>query len=286
MRRVSVFLVLLFLVSGCAARSVTPKIDAGTVNVNGVDIAYRMQGAGEPLLLVMGYAGTMDAWDPALVASLAKSNRVILFDNRNMGCSGTSPDPVSMELMARDAIGLLKGLGIGRAHVLGWSMGSVIAQEMALMDPDAVGKVVLYGTTCSADAISKAVRKFDGLTPKQVAALLFPKPWVKNHPDIYSRLPSPANPATPEAIMRQRKAILDWPGSCGRLAALDKAVLVIEGGMDDITPVAGAMEVVAEIPGAWVARFKGGGHWLMYQAPEGMARTVKAFLATDQDLLR
>ena len=289
MRRLLACLALLFLLVGCVARSnapVVPPVTAGTVSVDGVDLAYRVRGSGEPLLMIMGYAGTMDAWDPALVDSLAESYRVILFDNRNMGCSGTSPDPVAIDVMARDALGLLRGLGIDRAHVLGWSMGSVIGQELALMDPDAVDKLVLYGTTCSADAIGKAVRMFDGVTQEQFMAMLFPEPWAKAHPDIFGRLPVPAHPATPEAIARQRKAIFDWPGTCGRLSELDRDVLVVAGEMDDVTPAMLGLEVAAEIPGAWLARFKGGGHWLMYQAPEDLASTVKAFLASDQDLLR
>ncbi len=286
MRRFLVCLVLLFLLAGCAARSTTPVSTTGTLSVNGVEIAYRSLGKGEPLLMIMGYAGTMDAWDPALVDSLAKSYRVILFDNRNVGSSGTSSYPVTIDLMARDGLGLLKGLGIGHAHVMGWSMGSVIAQEMALMDPDAVDKLVLYGTTCSAEAIRAALNKFDGLTPEQFMAMLFPKPWVVKYPDIYSRLPSPAKPATPEAIGRQHQAIFDWTGTCDRLGGLDKDVLVVTGELDDITPPQGALEVAARIPGSWLVRFKGAGHWLMYQSPEGLAASVKTFLATDQNLLR
>ena len=292
MRRLFACLALLFLLAGCVARSATPvapqpapEIVAGTVTVDGVALAYRVQGKGEPLLMIMGYAGTMDAWDPALVNSLAESYRVILFDNRNVGLSGSSPDPVTIDVMARDTLGLLKGLGIDRAHVLGWSMGSVIGQELALMDPDAVDKLVLYGTTCSADAIGAAVRMFDGVTFEQFKTMLFPEPWARAHPDVYNRLPVPAHPATPEAIGRQRQAIFDWPGTCGRLSDLDRDVLVVAGEMDDVTPAALGMEVAAEVPGAWLARFKGGGHWLMYQTPEDLAAVVKTFLAVDQNLL-
>ena len=288
MRRLLACLALLFVLAGCVARSATPvapQVTAGTVTVDGVDLAYRIQGKGEPLLMIMGYAGTMDAWDPALVNSLAESYRVILFDPRNLGLSGTSPEPVTIEVMARDALGLLRGLSIDRAHVLGWSMGSVIGQELALMDPDAVDKLVLYGTTCSAEAIGAAVKRFDGVTFEQFKTMLFPEPWVKAHPDVFSRLPVPAHPATPEAIARQRQAILDWRGTCGRLSGLDRDVLVVAGEADDVTPAMLGLEVAAEIPGAWLARFKGGGHWLMYQAPEDLAKVVKGFLAADQDLL-
>lgn len=288
MRRLFACLALLFLLAGCAARSgdqAAPPVTAGTVSVNGVDLAYRIQGKGEPLLMIMGYGGTMDAWDPALVDSLARSYRVILFDNRNVGYSGTSPDPVTIDVMARDALGLLKGLSMDRVHVLGWSMGSIIAQELALMDQDAVGKLVLYGTTCSADAIGAAVKRFDGVTLEQFKTMIFPEPWAREHPDAFDRLPVPAHPATPEAIARQRQAILDWTGTCGRLSALDRAVLVVAGEMDDVTPPMLGQEVAEDIPGAWMVRFKGGGHWLMYQAPEDLAEAVKTFLSTDQRVL-
>lgn len=87
LRRLFVSVVLLALLIGCAANHESAFL---SMPVNGVDIAYQVKGQGDPLLMVMGYGGTMDVWEPALVDALAKHYQVILFDNRNVGRSSTS----------------------------------------------------------------------------------------------------------------------------------------------------------------------------------------------------
>ncbi|MEF2229895.1 MAG: alpha/beta fold hydrolase [Pseudodesulfovibrio sp.] len=283
MRRSLSLLLLGLLLVGCAARAV-PDSGVRAVRVNGADLACRILGRGDPLLLVMGFGGTMDIWDPALVDDLARSHRVILFDHRNAGRSPESPGPVTVEGMACDALGLLRALGIGRAHVLGWSMGSMIAQEMALAEPEAVDKLVLYGTVCRPEGVRRALSRFEGVTHEQLLAMLFPKEWADAHPDVWSRLPSPAVPASAWAVARQREAMLAWPGARDRLGHIRSDTLVVAGEEDEITPVADGLDVAARIPGAWVARFRGAGHWLMYQSPGGLASAVTDFLSATPDL--
>jgi len=287
-RRSIVFLLLFALLAGCAGRAVPPVVDPAAVRMvraDGAELACAVRGSGPPLLLVMGYGGTMDVWDPLLVDRLARTRTVILFDNRGIGRSGGVDVPPTLAAMARDGLAVLDGLGVGRADVLGWSMGSMIAQEMALIAPDRVGKLVLYGTACTPAAVRRALAPFDGVTTEQFLAMLFPSAWVKAHPEVWKRLPAPAVPATAEAMARQREAMFAWPGTADRLAGLRCPVLVVAGEEDGITPAAEGLDVAARIPGAWLARFRGAGHWLMYQTPEGLARTVETFLATDQDLL-
>lgn len=187
--------------------------------------------------------------------------------------------------MADDALGLLHALGIEKAHVMGWSMGSIVAQEMALKRPGNVDKLVLYGSACEREPVMKALKRFDGLTSAQFAAQLFPKAWVAQNPDVYSRLPVPAIPATSEAVGRQRQALDQWNGSTDRLADLDKPVLLMVGQEDVITPPAQSVQMAGLIPGAWLVRYTGAGHWLMYQNPEGMASAVHEFLESRQNLL-
>jgi pimeloyl-ACP methyl ester carboxylesterase len=285
LRRVSVLrklfvCVIFFVLVGCVSKS-----EILTVPVNGVDIGYRIQGEGEPLLMIMGYAGTMDVWDNALIDALAKKYQVILFDNRNVGYSSSTSETVTIPLMAQDSLGLLDALGIESAHVFGWSMGSIIAQEMALAHPEKVRKLILYGTAFEREPVMEALNRFDGLTPQQFAALLFPKPWTTQHPDIYSHLPVPKISAIPEAINRQRQALAGWEGTGNRLSGLNKDVLLVVGEEDSITPLEQSLKIVGMIDGAWLARFKGAGHWLMYQTPTGLASVVLEFMKVRQDLL-
>jgi pimeloyl-ACP methyl ester carboxylesterase len=279
-------LTLLVLISCTHGRFVSvPLLPVHTVQVDDVRLGYRMVGTGEPLLMIMGYAGTMDAWDSALVARLAKTRRVILFDNRNMGYSSTSAAPVTMERMALDALGLLDALGIKRADVLGWSMGSVIAQEMALARPDKVDKLVLYGTVFEPGPVLAALDRFDAMTHEQLVASLFPAKWAEQHPEVYAGLPSPALPPAPQAVARQREALTRWPGTGDRLPGLPSDVLLLVGEDDTVTQAGQSVAMASLIRGAWLARFDGGGHWLMYQTPADMAQVVETFLSTRQDLI-
>ncbi|WP_207261817.1 alpha/beta hydrolase [Desulfovibrio sp. Huiquan2017] len=277
---------LLSLLCACAIHRGPQDTPVRIVEADGVSLAYRTLGSGPPLLLIMGYAGTMDVWDGPLVAELARSRTVILFDNRGMGYSGTDGTPLTIDLMASDALALLDALGLARADVMGWSMGSIIAQEMALTHPERVGKLILYGTAVDPAPVMAALDDMGTLAPEDFLARLFPEPWRTAHPDIYSRLPAPAIAPSPDVIRQQYRALDAWPGTRDRLAALDRQTLIIVGEADRVTPPDQALDAAALIPGAWLARYKGAGHWLMYQAGQDMARTIEDFLTVHQDLLR
>ncbi|MUM78643.1 alpha/beta fold hydrolase [Pseudodesulfovibrio sp. F-1] len=280
-------LALSVLLAACAGHRIEPipAWPLHTVQVDDAQLAYRVAGTGPPLLLIMGYAGTMDIWDATFVARLAKTRRVILFDNRNMGHSTASDASASMERMARDTLGLIQALGLDRPDVLGWSMGSIIAQEMALARPDAVGKLVLYGSACEAGPVLEAVDRMRALSHERFMAELFPAEWARRNSDVFARLPNPALPPSPEALASQREGLRQWAGTTDRLPGLRGPVLLLVGEEDAITLVQQSVTMAGLIRGAWLARFDGGGHWLMYQNPEAMADVVETFLRTRQDLL-
>ena len=106
--------------------------------VNGIDYAYRDAGEGPvPLVLLQHFRGNLDNWDPALIDALASTRRVVAFDNAGVGGStGTTPHVI--EQMAHDAIAFLAALELGQADILGYSIGSFVAQEIALIRPDLV----------------------------------------------------------------------------------------------------------------------------------------------------
>jgi pimeloyl-ACP methyl ester carboxylesterase len=119
-----------------------PKIQVGDINLN-----YDIYGAGEPLLMIMGLGASSAAWDPELVQDLARSFRVVTFDNRGTGQSDKPDAPYSIEMFADDASGLLNKLEIPRAHIFGVSMGGMIAQEFALRHPAQTATLTLGCTT-------------------------------------------------------------------------------------------------------------------------------------------
>src|SRR6204780_2796607 len=110
---------------------------------NGIDYAYRETGTGTiPLVLLQHFRGNLDSWDPALIVALASARRVVTFDNAGVGGStGTTPDTVAQ--MARDAIAFLAALDLGQVDLLGFSIGSFVAQEIALRRPAVVGRLIL-----------------------------------------------------------------------------------------------------------------------------------------------
>src|SRR3984885_3590676 len=127
--------------------AVATYIDADTQVLsasNGVDYAYRATGASgaTPLVMLQHFRGNLDNWDPALIDAVASGRRVITFDNRGVAASsGTTPNTIAQ--MAHDAIDFIDGLELGEVDLLGFSIGSFVAQEIALVRPSAVRKVVL-----------------------------------------------------------------------------------------------------------------------------------------------
>ena len=119
------------------------------VKVDDIEIQYKIIGPerGKPIILVPGLKVTMDMWEPIILKALALSDYgVIVFNNRGTGGSSIGDKEYSIGQLANDAAGLLDALSINRADVLGWSMGSYIAQDLALIHPSKVNDLILYGS--------------------------------------------------------------------------------------------------------------------------------------------
>jgi pimeloyl-ACP methyl ester carboxylesterase len=118
------------------------------VRVNDINMYYDVQGEGFPLVMVMGFLGNANCWDPRMLAPLSDKFKVLVLDNRGAGRTDISDREYSIKLFAEDTVGLMDALNIPRAHVLGISMGGMIAQEVALNYPKRVEKLVLASTFC------------------------------------------------------------------------------------------------------------------------------------------
>ncbi len=169
-----------------------------TLAVNGVTLACKILGRGYPLVLINGFASTMDTWSPPVLAALARHFRVIIFDNRGTGYSSASDEPFSITLFADDTAALMDTLGIARSHVLGLSMGASIAQELVLVHPDRVERLVLVAGTCGgAQGIRMQPDVWSRLSDKsgelmdivnRMFSVLFPQDWLASH-DPFQVLP-------------------------------------------------------------------------------------------------
>ena len=216
------------------------------VPVGDIDIAYKVFGKGDPLFLIMGYSGTMDLWAKDVLKELASQYKVIIFDNRGMGKTTASDKEFTIELFADDTRGLLDALGIERAHVLGWSLGTYIAQELTLRHPDRVEKLILYAGDCGGkEAIYPSPEILDLLgdtsAPTQergekLLTTLFPEKWLKEHPDPRTYFPEITETSSPENIERQYRAWQNWKGTHIRLPKITQPTLLITGANDINTP--------------------------------------------------
>jgi len=269
----------------------TPEEGATTmIQVGDIHIAYKVFGEGDPLLLIMGYSGTMDLWAPEVLKELASKYQLIIFDNRGMGKTTASDKEFTIELFADDTQGLLDALGIERAHVLGWSLGTYIAQELALRYPDRVEKLILYAGDCGGkEAIYPGPEIMDALGDssassrergEKLLATLFPEKWLKEHPDPRTYFPEIRETSSPENIKRQYQAWQKWKGTYSRLAKITQPTLLITGAEDVNTPWQNSLMLIDLIPGAWLVQLEGGGHGAMYQYPKKFSRIVLTFLAS------
>ena len=215
-----------------------PEEGVKTLDVNGVTLAYREIGSGYPLVLINGFASTMDTWNPPVLAALAAHYRVIFFDNRGTGYSSASDEPFSIPLFASDTIALMNALGISRAHVLGLSMGALIAQELVLAKPGIVDRLILVAGTCGGrEAVWMEPEVMQTLSDKsgsgieianRMFSVLFPKDWLTGH-DPWQYCPEVHETTSEASAARQAEALSSWPGSYDRLPQIRSETLVITG---------------------------------------------------------
>lgn len=265
-----------------------------TVKVGDITMGYRVYGKGYPLLMIMGYGGSQDIWDPNVIASLAKHYKVITFDNRGMGATTAGTQPFTIQQFANDTAGLMNALGIPKAHVLGWSMGTYVAQDLVLTDPQKVNRLVLYAADCggpqstgpSAD-VMKQLTDTSG-TPQQrgerLMSLLIPQGWVavkKNAQYLEQVLSSATEPTPAESVQKQVQAMGEWfqNGTYAQLPTIKSQTMMLTGTEDILTPPQNSLIMVNQIPQSWLTQFRGGGHGVQFQYPQAFANAVLDFLA-------
>jgi pimeloyl-ACP methyl ester carboxylesterase len=256
--------------------------------VGDIDISYKTFGKGDPILLIMGYAGSMYAWDPVFLKELFTNHTVIIFDNRGIGNTTVGSKNFTIEQFATDSAGLLNTLKINKSNVLGYSMGGMIAQQLTLDYPDKVNDLIIYASYCGGNQSIPPNRElFSQMTnrsastddiKKRIIPLLFTSNWIKQNPDYLEKFASFVFPPM-DILERQGKAIFSWGGICDLLKDISQETLIVTGTNDLILPsYIDSIMLIEKIPGAWLAQFKGGGHALMSQYPEKLSAIVNTFL--------
>jgi pimeloyl-ACP methyl ester carboxylesterase len=262
---------------------------------NGIDYAYRQVGDGTPaLVLLQHFRGNLDNWDPALVDALARDRRVVTFDNAGVGGStGTTPSTVAQ--MARDAIAFLDALELGAVDLLGFSLGSFVAQEIALIRPAAVRRLVL------ASSAPRGAAGMHGWAPEVIGAVGAPAPNPDGYLGVFftrsaasrqagaetlgrltARRDDRDTPTTWQTRQAQYDAVCDWGipdhGRLQRAGAIGMPVFVANGDGDPMILPRFSYLLAGLIPQARLKIYPDAAHGFLFQHHAEFARDVGAFL--------
>jgi pimeloyl-ACP methyl ester carboxylesterase len=260
-----------------------PLIGAGEV-----ELYYERSGAGEPLLLIMGMSGTYRHWNEEFLDLLRRDFEVILYDHRGVGASTRLEGPVTIAQMADDAGALLDALSLDSAHVIGISMGGMIAQELALGRAELVRSLTLGCTYCGGPGsalttpevmqrLSEAMTSGDRAHALEVGWEVNVSPRMAADQEARARFLAigEAGAVSVQVVMAQLQAVVGHDTS-ERLPGLAMATLVIHGTVDQLLPVENGRQIASLIPGSQLEIFEDVGHLFFWERPERSAELVRA----------
>ncbi|MGO8962015.1 MAG: alpha/beta fold hydrolase [Streptosporangiaceae bacterium] len=263
---------------------------------SGVDYAYRDAGEGTvPLVLLQHFRGNLDNWDPALIDALASKRRVVTFDNAGVGGS-TGRTPATIEQMARDAIAFLAAMDFDRVDILGFSIGSFVAQEIALIRPAVLGRMIL------ASSAPKGGAGMHGWAADVISAVGSPQPSPDGYLSVFFADSAASRQAGKEVLQRmhartqdrdtattwdtrqaQYDAVCAWgiPNHAllQRLSAIETPVFVANGDSDPMILPHYSYLLAGLIPQARVKIYPDSAHGFLFQHHGEFAADVEAFLA-------
>jgi len=258
-----------------------------TVGVAGTELHYERAGSGAPLLLVQGMSGTHLSWGRPFLAELEAHFDCVVFDNRGVGRSGAVADPFAIADMAADAAGLLDALGLESAHVLGISMGGMVAQEIALAHPGRLRSLTLGCTYCGGpDSRLMDPADFQGLVEAMASGSrerVFRAMWELNlSPDFraeesrYAAFAemAAALPVPRRTVELQTQAILAHDISA-RLPGLSTPTLVIHGTADRVLGYPNGPLIDSLLPDSRLETLEDVGHMFWWEQPRRSAELVR-----------
>ncbi len=284
------------------------NIPVKKVHVGDIDIAYKTFGKGDPILLVSGSSSDMNAWEPSTLRNLSSNHTVIIFDNRGVGNTTAGTKSFSIQQLANDTAGLLDALKIQKADVLGYSLGSFVAQQITVTHPEKVNRLILLGASCSGkegvpespqlvkfftEMVNKSLNNIP-ITPQDVKMLLsipMGSAWMELHPNFLEAIPEakdlfagiPSNTIKQQNDISQNWMATNWSGICDELTKISNPTLIITGTHDNNVPTANSLIIAGKIPGAWLVQIKDAGHALFVQYPDKVNRVLQTFLSTTRN---
>jgi 3-oxoadipate enol-lactonase len=263
------------------------------IRVGEIELDYERSGSGPPLLMIMGMSGTALHWGEPFLAGLREDFEVIVYDHRGVGASSHLDGPLTIAQMAEDAAGLLAALALDSAHVLGISMGGMIAQELALAHPERIRTLTLGCTYCGGEGsslaapdalqrLTEAMMSGDRERALRASWEINVSPTMAGDADAYARFLAIAEQravALP-VIMAQMQACAAHDTNA-RLPGLSVPTLVIHGTVDQLLPVANGRLIASLTPDAQLEIFDDVGHLFFWERPERSAELLRAHAGAD-----
>lgn len=256
-----------------------------------LELSYERSGSGPPLLLIMGMSGTLVHWGEPLLERLRGDFDTIVYDHRGVGASSKIDEPFTISALADDAAGLLDALDLDTAHVMGISMGGMVAQELALRHPERLRSLILGCTYCGGpgsvltdEAVLRRLAEAmtSGDRERAVRAA-----WEANVSPTFAAQEQPwstfmnigrEHAVAVAVIMEQLRAIAAHDTS-ERLGDIAAPTLIVHGTEDEMLPVANAHAIAAHMPDARVEIFEGVGHLFFWEDPARSAELVREHAA-------
>jgi pimeloyl-ACP methyl ester carboxylesterase len=273
--------------------SVTAAVDSYSVTSTPVQVAqttlgpveYRELGRGTPLVLIMGYGGTMETWDPQFVDTLALNHRVVIFNNAGIGQTKALPKPLTIDAMANQTSALISALSLGRPDVLGWSEGGMIAQALAVLHPQQVRRLVLCATFPGTDMVLPPQAAINDLTNGNGLSVLFPANQAMAADAFAGGTESYPNAeqAPASVISAQGDAVLSWwhgDDAAGRQTSkISAPTLVADGPEDQLDAESNSRAIARLVPGAKLVLYPDAGHAFLFQEGTPFVHTIESFLS-------
>jgi len=263
-----------------------------SVDASGTELYYERAGEGEPLLLIQGMSATHLAWGRQFLDDLEQSFDCIIFDNRGMGNSGRAELPFTIADLAADAAGLLDALELDTVHVVGISMGGMIAQELALAHPERIRTLTIGASYCGGpngslmapEDLQMLGAAYASGEPEQVFRAMWEINLSPGFREDDSRFVAFAEmgstlPAPQPVVLQQMQA-------CGahdtheRLGQISLPTLVIHGDVDRLLGHDNGREIAALIPDSRLATLEGIGHMFWWEQPQRSAELIREHALT------
>lgn len=262
------------------------------VTVRGTELYYERAGSGEPLLLIQGMSGTHVSWGKPFKGALEEGFDVVAFDNRGIGLSERIEEQFTIAELAEDTAALLDELGWESAHVLGISMGGMIAQELALAHPERLRSLTLGCTYCggsgaqlmpqeNAEKLLAGFSSGDREQAIQAGYEVNLSPGFRADEAAFASFHEMATsvPAAREVIQLQLQAILGHDTS-GRLGEIATPALILHGTVDGVLPYANGEQISTLMPGARFETLEDVGHMFWWEQPQRSAELVREHTLT------